>query len=102
MAIGTLAYSKFGIGKILAVMQQPFPELTRLELRSIDETSPVVPDLFLGGSAPRLQLLSLEYIPFPGLPKLLLLPCTLFFLIFRKFLIPGTFLQRRCSLASLH
>jgi hypothetical protein len=32
----------------------------------------VVPDSFLGGSAPSLRKLSLFYIPFPGLPKLLL------------------------------
>jgi hypothetical protein len=35
-------------------------------------TVPVDPDLFLGGSAPRLQTLFLERISFPGLPKLLL------------------------------
>jgi hypothetical protein len=36
------------------------------------ETVPVIPDSFLGGSAPRLRILSLSGIPFPGLPKLLL------------------------------
>ena len=56
---------------ILAAMQQPFPELTYLLLHS-DETVPVVPDSFLGGSAPRLEDLELNGIPFPGLPKLLL------------------------------
>jgi len=58
--------------KVLAAMQLPFPELTRLELVSDDETPPVAPDSFLGGSAPRLQQLQLIGIPFPGLPKLLL------------------------------
>ena len=33
---------------------------------------PAIPESFLGGSAPRLQHLELEYIRFPGLPKLLL------------------------------
>ena len=56
---------------ILAAMQQPFPELTDLSLQC-RETVPVVPDSFLGGSAPRLEYLRLSHIPFPGLPKLLL------------------------------
>ena len=56
---------------LLAAMQQPFPELTKLFLWSIDETI-VVPDSFLDGSAPRLELFSLNRITFPGLPKLLL------------------------------
>jgi hypothetical protein len=58
--------------KVLAVMQEPFPELRSMRLSSDDETVPVVPDSFLGGSAPRLEFLVLECIPFPGLPKLLL------------------------------
>ena len=56
----------------LAAMQQPFPELTYLQVWSIDETVPVVPDSFLGGSAPRLETLMLRGIPIPGLPKILL------------------------------
>ena len=62
----------------LAAMQQPFPELTTLRLSwhdEIDEEATVVrlvPDSFLGGSAPRLEFLELQGIPFPGLPKLLL------------------------------
>jgi hypothetical protein len=56
----------------LAAMQQPFPALTRLLLQSRDETAPVHPDSFLGGSAPQLRTLFLDCIPFPGLPTLLL------------------------------
>jgi F-box-like len=56
----------------LAAMQQPFPELTDLSLCFYSTTVPVVPDSFLGGSAPRLEHLLLDGIPFPGLPKLLL------------------------------
>jgi hypothetical protein len=52
-------------------MLKPFPELTHLGLGSLG-TLTVLPDSFLGGSAPRLQFLWLSYIPFPGLPKLLL------------------------------
>jgi hypothetical protein len=56
---------------ILAAMQQPFPKLTDLILHSLHETVPVVPGSFLGESAPRLRILRLYGIPFPGLPKLL-------------------------------
>ena len=60
-------------GMLFAAMQQPFPELTRLDLQShgIDKTA-VAPDSFLGGFAPRLRVIELRSIPFPGLPKLLL------------------------------
>ena len=59
---------------IAEAMEVPFPELTDLSLcHSDNEMEPVIPlsDSFLGGSAPRLQLLILNRIPFPGLPKLL-------------------------------
>ncbi len=57
---------------VLAAMQVPFPKLTKLRLFSLDdETPPVIPDSFLGGSAACLQDLELSGIPFPGLPKLL-------------------------------
>ena len=57
------------------MMQGPFPELTQfsLELSSDDNSmTTVLPNSFLGGSAPRLRFFVLDYIPFPGLPKLLL------------------------------
>ena len=60
--------------EVLAVMQVPFPEMTQMKLFARvddDETPPVIPDSFLGGSAPRLQHFQLLGIPFPGLPKLL-------------------------------
>jgi hypothetical protein len=59
---------------VLAAAMQPFTALTHLELgtfRSRDGTA-ILPDSFLGGSAPRLQKLRLRGILFPGLPKLLL------------------------------
>jgi hypothetical protein len=59
------------LGIYFEALQQPFPELTHLLLHCF-ETVPVVPDSFLGGSAPRLEYLNLEGITFPGLPKLLL------------------------------
>ena len=58
--------------KVLAAMQEPFPELMFLWLLSSGESVPIVPDSFLGGSAPRLLILLLSGIPFPGLRKLLL------------------------------
>ena len=64
--------SRLDLEKVLAVMQKPFPELTRLILHSEEITTAVLPDSFLGGSAPRLRFLELNGIPFPGLPKLLL------------------------------
>jgi hypothetical protein len=62
--------SSSDLEKLFAAMQVPFPELTDLELTSYGEV--VLPDSFLGGSAPRLRELSLDRIPFPGLPNLLL------------------------------
>ena len=54
-------------------MQGPFPALTALRLSSHHhEEAPALRDSFLGGSASRLQHLSLSGIPFPALPKLLL------------------------------
>jgi hypothetical protein len=62
--------------QVLASMQMPFPALTNLRLGSKDETkdetAPVVPDWFLGGSAPRLRHLSLRSVHVPELPKLIL------------------------------
>jgi hypothetical protein len=58
--------------KALAAMRVPFPELIKLRLFSNDETPPVVPDSFLGGSAPRLRVFELKGVSFPGLPKLVL------------------------------
>jgi hypothetical protein len=69
------SFTTLQIEKVWTAMQVPFPELTALSLNSLrspSETVPVVPDSFLGGSAPRLRLLTLLGIPFPGLPKLLL------------------------------
>ena len=58
-------------------LQVPFPELEILLLSvsaRLGWTSyvPVLPDSFLGGSAPRLRYFSLNFISFPGLPNLLL------------------------------
>ena len=48
-------------------------DTSQLDFRLIDSRpAPALPDGFLGGSAPRLQSLELDSIPFPALPKLLL------------------------------
>ena len=66
--------------KVLAAMQEPFPELTVLQLDSYGEPVPIAPDSFLGRSAPHLLSLRLHHIPFPGLPKLLLSATNLVYL----------------------
>ena len=60
---------------LFRAMEVRFPELTYLNLSRISKNlpiSPVVPNSFLGGSAPRLKTLILDHIPSPGLPRLLL------------------------------
>jgi len=55
-------------------MQEPFPALANLELETKDDTTPVIPNSFLGGFAPDLGTLLLTGIPIPlpGFRKLLL------------------------------
>ena len=57
--------------KVVTAMQEPFPVLTELdlfvELGPLDHV-PVLLSGFLGGSAPCLQRLALDRIPFPALP----------------------------------
>jgi hypothetical protein len=78
--------SPFDIGQleqVVSLMGVPFPALSNLKLTldEMDRTVPVLPDLFLGGSAPRLQHLELDGFSFPGLPNLLFF----FFFFFFKF-----------------
>jgi hypothetical protein len=58
--------------RLYRVMKKPYPVLTHLRLHiSNSKSAPVLRDSFLGGSAPRLEYLYLEGIPFPALPRLL-------------------------------
>jgi F-box-like len=52
-------------------MEYPFSALTSLRLLSRKICAPPLSDSFLGGSAPRLQTLKLDGIPFPALANLL-------------------------------
>ncbi len=72
--VSLLALANWQLEKVSVVMQVPYPELTEMRLSSHVDTMSVIPipDSFLGGSAPRLRSLTLNTIPFPGLPKLLL------------------------------
>ncbi|KAH9957742.1 hypothetical protein BGW80DRAFT_1565215 [Lactifluus volemus] len=58
--------------RLYRVMKKPYPVLTRLRIHiSNSKSVPVLRDTFLGGSAPRLESLSLVGVSFPALPKLL-------------------------------
>ena len=50
--------------KLAAFIQEPFPTLRIFQLGSFDESVPVFPETFSGGSAPHLRSLFLSGIPF--------------------------------------
>ena len=54
-----------------AAIDEPFLALTSLKLFSVGKNVPVLPDSFLGGSAPLLQSLHLHGIPYPSIGNLL-------------------------------
>ena len=60
-----------GSDELPLVMEEPFPILTVLDIRSKEESYSFLPDSFLGGSAPSLRSLYLQGIEYPALPKLL-------------------------------
>jgi hypothetical protein len=68
--------------RVMAAMQEPFPLLTHLYLRlpylypmsNQEMVARTLPATFMGGSAPRLQRLTLHGISFPALPSLVLSP----------------------------
>ena len=68
--IELLKFSSLDLETILVAMQVPFSELTRLRLSSDEETVPILPDSFLGGTALPLRELYFRGISFPALPKL--------------------------------
>jgi len=55
-----------------AAIDEPFPALTSLKLFSyVGKNVPVLPDSFLGGSAPRIRSLDLNSIPYPSIGNLI-------------------------------
>ena len=69
--ISILNLTSSQLERLAPMMQGPFPALTLLQLLVLN-TAQVLPDMFLGGSAPRLQTLILRGTPLLGLPRLLL------------------------------
>ena len=64
--------------RVLALLQEPFPLLTHLELRTPhDVYVPALPHGFLGGSAPCLQLVQFNGVPLPEFPTSFLTSCDL-------------------------
>jgi len=57
--------------KEFAAIDKPFLALTSLQLSSFGQPALVLPNSFLGGSAPRLRSLNLFGIPYPSIGKLL-------------------------------
>jgi len=68
-----IGYIKFqeSLLEEFAAIDEPFPALTSLRLTSWVENVPILPDSFLGGSAPRLRHLCLDGIPYPSIGTLL-------------------------------
>ena len=58
--------------KMAPMMNELHPILTDIYLLSTDESVPVLPETFLGGSAPRLRSFILSGIPFPTLHNFIL------------------------------
>ena len=70
-----LKLSRWQWQRLASIMQEQFPALIHLRLDSanyFDDSALVLPDGFLGGSAPCLQSLKLDFIAFPALPNFLL------------------------------
>jgi len=63
--------TSYSVNSFAEVMQDPFPSLTGIFLSSHVDAEPVLPDRFLGRSAPNLQYFDLDGISFCALPKLL-------------------------------
>ncbi len=67
-----LSHAAYIMDRYTTMMQESFLALTHLYLHSGPESPPILPDSFLGRSAPRLQSLTLYGIRYPALPNLLL------------------------------
>ena len=75
--------TRLQLEKFMPVMQESFSALKNLHLKSYSlarDERPVLPDSFLGGSAPHLRFLCLQSIPFPALSNFLLSASNLVYL----------------------
>jgi len=68
------------MSKIFSAMKKPFPSLVKLAIISNVRNESMIPDSFLGGSAPRLQSLEFHGVPCPAIGELLLSTRNLVFL----------------------
>jgi hypothetical protein len=68
----SLRLTESQLGKVAAVMHEPFPLLQSLSIFSKGEDELIIPCGFLGGSAPSLQKIELFGVSYPILPTLLL------------------------------
>jgi hypothetical protein len=69
-----VSFHRIPQNRLAKLMLESFPALERLSLETdpeMNENPPALPSSFLGGSAPRLQSLSLSNISLPTLPQLL-------------------------------
>jgi len=86
--------------RFAAVMEEPLPALTFLELSTIDTMNVSLPEAFLGGSAPRLRSITLDGILFPMLLNLVLFARNLRSLSLRDIPYPG-FMSPHAMVTSL-
>jgi len=70
--IDLIEFSGPAMKRFVAVMLRQFVALAHLRLYLEERTALVLPEAFLGGSAPRLQSFELYGIAFPSLPRLFL------------------------------
>ena len=71
VGIDLWGFDRFQLEKCIALMQEPFPVLGSLQIEAKSKMMFVIPDAFLGGSAPLLRSIRLCGIRFPNLPKFL-------------------------------
>ena len=86
--------------KIATVMQEPFPVLKSLYINSQNSKTAALPAKFLGGSAPCLQEIDLNSIPFVELPTLLLSTNDLVYLDLRN-IPPSGYISPEAMVAGL-
>jgi len=70
--IGLFGLTDAVLDRFAAAIEEPLPALTHFSFYSLDVTPAMLPETFLGGSAPRLLSLALRGIPFPSLPNFVL------------------------------